>query len=95
MPFQKGHKKMGGRTEKTPNKIKKDLRTRIAMFLDDNFDDAIETWKSITDPKEKVKLYIDLAKFGLPTLQAVALDATITKEDSVEDDLKELSEEVE
>ena len=32
-------------------------------------------------------------KFGIPTLQAVSLDATITQENSVEDDLKELSKE--
>lgn len=95
MPFQKGHKKIGGRASETPNKIKKDLRTRISMFLEDNFDEAIDTWKSIGEPKEKVKLYIDLMKFGVPTLQAVSLDATISQEDSVEEDLMELSEESE
>lgn len=92
MPFQKGHKKIGGRKAETPNKIKKDLRSRISMFLDENFDEAINTWKGIKEPKEKVKLYVDLMKFGIPTLQAVSLDATISREDSVEDDLKELSE---
>ena len=93
MPFQKGHKKIGGRKAETPNKVKKDLRTRISMFLEDNFDEAINTWKGIKEPKEKIKLYVDLMKFGIPTLQAVSLDATITQENSVEDDLKELSKE--
>ena len=93
MPFQKGHKKIGGRKAETPNKVKKDLRTRISMFLEDNFDEAINTWKCIKEPKEKVKLYVDLMKFGIPTLQAVSLDATITQENSVEDDLTELSKE--
>ena len=32
-------------------------------------------------------------KFGLPTLQAVSLDATINKDDSVEEDLKDLCQE--
>ena len=93
MPFQKGHKKIGGRKSDTPNKVKKDLRTRISMFLEDNFDEAMEAWKGLTDGKEKVKLYIDLMKFGLPTLQAVSLDATINKDDSVEEDLKDLCQE--
>ena len=93
MPFQKGHKKIGGRKAETPNKLKKDLRARISMFLEDNFDEAINTWKDIEEPKEKIKLYIDLMKFGIPTLQAVSLDATISQENSVEDDLKELSRE--
>ena len=93
MPFQKGHKKIGGRKSETPNKVKKDLRTRISMFLEDNFDEAINTWKGIEEPKEKIKLYIDLMKFGLPALQAVSLDATISQENNVEDDLKELSKE--
>ncbi len=93
MPFQKGHKKTGGRKPNTPNRVKKDLRARISMFLEDNFDEAVDAWKSIQEPKEKIKLYVDLMKFGVPTLQAVSLDATISKEDSVENDLKELSEE--
>ena len=69
------------------------MRARISMFLEDNFDEAINTWKDIEEPKEKIKLYIDLMKFGIPTLQAVSLDATISQENSVEDDLKELSRE--
>lgn len=93
MPFQKGHKKMGGRKSETPNKVKKDLRTRISMFIEGNFDEAMEAWKDIPDSKDKIKLFIDLMKFSLPTLQAVSLDATISKEDNVEDDLKALCQE--
>ncbi len=92
MPFQKGHKKIGGRKTETPNKIKKDLRTRISMFLEDNFDEAVKEWKSIEDSKNKVRLYIEFAKFVIPALQSISLDANMTKQDSVEDDLQELSE---
>ena len=62
MPFQKGHKKIGGRKPETPNKVKKDLRTRISMFLEDNFDEAIDTWKGIKEPKEKVSSTQQLPK---------------------------------
>lgn len=88
----KGLPRYGGRKKGTPNKVNKDLRERISMFLDDNFDDAMKAWKNLED-KDKVKMYTDLIKFSVPTLQAVSLDANIKKEDSVEDDLKELAQE--
>jgi hypothetical protein len=44
--------------------------------------------------KDKLKLYIDLANFSVPKLQAVSLDATLKKEESsIEEDLLKLSEE--
>lgn len=90
---KKGSPKTGGRQKGTPNVINKDLRSRISVFLEDNWGEAVDTWKAIEDPKDKLKLYIDLVNFGVPKLQAVSLDATIKKEDSVEDDLIALSEE--
>ena len=88
----KGLPRYGGRKKGTPNKVNKDLRERISMFLNDNFDEAIKSWKNLED-KDKVKAYTELVRFSVPALQAISLDANITKEDSVEDDLKELSEE--
>lgn len=90
---RKGTPKTGGRKKGTPNVVNKDMRSRISMFLEENWEEAVDTWKAIEDPKDKVKLYIDLVNFGVPKLQAVSLDATIKKEDSVEDDLIALSEE--
>ena len=52
MPFQKGHKKIGGRKAETPNKVKKDLRTRISMFLEDNFE--MTHWKHLRTEMELV-----------------------------------------
>ena len=86
----KGLPKYGGRKKGTPNQVNKDLRERISMFLDDNFDEAMKAWKRLED-KEKVKMYTDLIKFAVPTLQAVDLNATVKKEDDVEEDLKDLA----
>lgn len=91
---KKGTTKTGGRKKGTPNVLTSDLRSRISSFLSDNFDEAVKNWKEIEEPVQKVKLYTDLIKFAVPTLQAVSLDATIKKEDSIEDDLRMLSEEV-
>jgi len=88
----KGLPRYGGRKKGTPNKTTKDLRERISIFLEDNFEDAMKAWKKLED-KDKVKLYTDLIKFSVPTLQSVDLNATVKKEDEVEEDLKELAKE--
>lgn len=90
---KKGTPKTGGRKKGTPNAVTRDLRERINHFLQENWQEADEAWRALTDPKDKLRLYIDLAKFVIPSLQAVSLDATVKQEDSVEDDLKRLAEE--
>lgn len=89
-----GRGRLGGRAKGTPNVIHNNLRERISAFLTDNWEEAVEAWKNIEEPKDKLKLYIDLASFGVPKLQAVQLEATINKADSIEDDLRQLSEEL-
>ncbi len=88
---KKGTAKTGGRKKGTPNVVTRELRERIEQFLKENWEAANDAWVSIQEPKDKLRLYIDLAKFAIPSLQAVSLDATLKKEDSVEDDLKELA----
>lgn len=94
MPRPKGQPKIGGRKKGTPNKVAKDLRERIRLFLEEKWPEAVETWESIDKPGEKLRLYIDLSRFVLPVLQSVSLDATVKKEDNAEDDLRELGEEL-
>lgn len=94
MSRPKGQPKIGGRKKGTPNKVAKDLRERIRLFLEEKWPEAVETWESIDKPGEKLRLYIDLSRFVLPVLQSVSLDATVKKEDRVEDDLHELGEEL-
>ena len=89
----KKRKKTGGRVKGTPNRVTKNLRERISGFLDDNWQEAVESWKMIYDPKDKVKLYIDLVQYTVPKLQSVNLDATVKQEENtIEQDLIELYE---
>lgn len=88
----KGIPKTGGRKAGTPNKVKYDLRQKIKEFAEDNFEEVIAAWNCITEPKDKVKAYIDLCTYALPKLQAVQLDAHVSTKSSVEDDLKALAE---
>lgn len=93
MSRPKGLPKTGGRKAGTPNKVKYDLRQKIREFAEDNFDEVIEAWKSIEEPKDKLKAYVDLCTYALPKLQAVQLDANIKRNSDIEEDLKALAEE--
>jgi hypothetical protein len=97
MQEEKGRKpgtpKTGGRKPGTPNRINKDLRARISAFLDDNFEEAVKSWREIEEPVQKIKLYTDLIKFAVPTLQSVDLEANISKSIPIEDKMKQLDSE--
>lgn len=90
----KGGQKYGGRKKGTPNTINADLRSRISLFLDENFDEAVKTWKEIKEPIPKMKLYTDLIKFAVPSLQSVSLNNNNKEKDSVEDSLRKLAEDI-
>lgn len=90
----KGQPKTGGRVAGTPNKRTYALRDKIRNFTEDNFDEVIAAWHMIDEPKDKIKAYIDLCAYAVPKLQAVQLDANISKASDVEDDLRMLAEEV-
>ena len=88
----KGTPKTGGRKKGTPNAASAELRQRIEAFLRGNWEEAAQAWELVPDPKDKLRLYIELAKFVVPALQAVSVDATVERQGgSVEDDLKLLS----
>lgn len=84
----------GGRQKGTKNKVANPLREKIAKFLEDNWEEAEEAWKSINEPKDKVKLYIDLAAYVMPKLQSVQLEAEVNSACSVQEDLIALSEDI-
>lgn len=91
--FQKGRAKTGGRVKGTPNKDSKEVRSRLKEFIEENFDEAIKTWRMIPEPDKKLKAYIELTAFVLPKLQAVQADLNVSKVSTIESDLIALSEE--
>lgn len=93
MAKAKGSPKTGGRVAGTPNKTSSSLRQKIKDFGEENFDEVVAAWNCITDPKDKVKSYIDIISYAIPKLQAVQVDANVQKHSSVEDDLRALAEE--
>jgi hypothetical protein len=57
--------KTGGRTKGTPNKITNEVREILVNFLDEKTDEVMSIWKEL-DNREKIGLFIQLAKIVLP-----------------------------
>lgn len=83
-------KKTGGRQKGVQNKVTSDVRQKFQEFIEGNFNTFSKDWKRIKDPKDKVKLYIDAAKFVIPALQSIDLDANVSNDKSIEEKLLEL-----
>tara|TARA_B110000902_G_C13905184_1_gene435997 strand:+ start:22 stop:294 length:273 start_codon:yes stop_codon:yes gene_type:complete len=64
--------KTGGRKAGTPNKITKDLREKFKLLIEDNVDKLQNDIEQL-EPKDRIKVIIDLSKFVLPTLRATDL----------------------
>mgnify|MGYP003316069699 CR=1 FL=1 len=74
MQFSKGRTKVGGRKKGTPNKVSSDLRTRIKLFLDNNFE-QLEKDISNLQPPERVRFLIKLMEFVVPKQKSMDLNA--------------------
>ena len=61
--------KTGGRKAGTPNKITKDLREKFKLIVEDNLNKLQNDIEQL-EPKDRIKVIIDLSKFVLPTLRA-------------------------
>ena len=62
-----------GRPVGSQNKINADLRQSINDFLQKNFVEVEKDMQKL-QPKDRVRLYIDLLQYGLPKLQSASLD---------------------
>lgn len=85
-------KKTGGRQKGCLNRVTSDVRQKFREFIEDNFDTFKTEWEGIADPKDKVKLYIDAAKFVVPALQSIDLEANVSRDKSIEEKLLELEQ---
>ncbi len=74
--FKKGQ---GGRPKGATNKTTKEVREVISNILCDNLEQLQNDIQEL-NPKERVKVLIDLAKFVVPTLKATDLSVIEDKE---------------
>ena len=70
MPFEKGHKKLGGRKKGVPNRLTNDLRTALKDILFEEIEN-IPNLLAEVPPKERMELLIKLMKYCLPIIRPV------------------------
>jgi hypothetical protein len=69
----KGSEKSGGRAKGTLNKTTKKTRELVTDFMDEKFSDVTLAWEGLA-PVDKVKTYISLVKYIMPTLTSVKVE---------------------
>jgi hypothetical protein len=65
-----------GRKAGTPNKATKDIRDAFTLLLEDNLPTLKRDISSL-EPKERVKLLLDMAQFVVPKLRSIDLQSDI------------------
>jgi hypothetical protein len=76
MKFKKGNK-LGGRKKGSKNKSNTEIRERFKALLDANLDTLQGDLEKL-EPKDRIKAFMDLARFVIPTLKATEYTATNT-----------------
>jgi hypothetical protein len=65
-----------GRKAGTPNKATKDIRDAFTLLIENNLSKLQEDLNGL-EPKERVKLLLDMAQFVVPKLRSIDLQSDI------------------
>lgn len=76
MPFEKGHDKAIGRPKGTPNKATAKIRESYTKLLEDALPQLKEDFKEL-EPKDRIKLYLELSKYVVPALKQTDIQANV------------------
>ena len=71
MPFEKGHKKLGGRKQGIPNKSTTQIRELLNSVLQEEIERVPEHFNAITDPKKRLDALAKLLPFIAPKMQSI------------------------
>jgi hypothetical protein len=71
MKFTKGNK-LGGRKKGSKNKTTSEIREQFKLLLDANLD-RIQSDLDQLEPKDRIKAFMDLARFVVPTLKSTEI----------------------
>ena len=82
MPFEKGHDKATGRPKGSSNKATSKVRDSFTKLLEDNLEQLKDDFKDL-DPKDRIKLFLDLSKYVIPQLKQT--DVKLDGEMSIND----------
>jgi len=70
-------KKTGGRKAGTPNKVTTDMRERIKLFVENEFDGVVTDFNAL-EPKDKVQLFEKFLTYILPKQRETSQDVNLT-----------------
>jgi hypothetical protein len=70
MPFQKGHKKVGGKQKGTPNKATSEIKQAYKNLIENNLDNITIWLEQVAEknPDRALGILIDLSEFVVPKL---------------------------
>ena len=85
-----GRGRLGGRKPGVPNKMTKEKREMISLFLDGKWGEFEKAFDEIDDPFKKCSIVIDLLPFAIPKLASVEYKDKSTAK-TLQDELDEIS----
>lgn len=92
MSFKAGNK-FGGRTKGSTNKINQQIRDKFLQLLEVNIE-QVQSDLDELEPKDRLKILLDLASFCVPKLKAMEVTDLTTNEqpplEMTEEDIREL-----
>ena len=84
-PKGDGRGRLGGRKKGTPHKM-------LASFCADTYDDFVEAYARILNPKERCEIWLKAQQFVTPRLNAVDVDLKNT-DNSFQSELERMADE--
>lgn len=84
MPFEKGRGKTGGRQPGSINRTTTDIKSRIANFIDEQFDSIADDMSQL-EPKERVTAYLKLMEYVVPKQREQKIDLSTLTDEQVDD----------
>jgi len=72
-------KKYGGREKGTPNKITSEIREKFTLLVVNNIERLQDDINTL-EPKDRIKMIIELSKFVLPSLKAMEIKNEFVKQ---------------
>lgn len=84
-----GRGRLGGRAKGVPNKITATMRELLTKFSADTYDDFVDAFHKIDNPKDKCTVWLNAQAFVTPKLSSVDVKET-GKTKTFKDELDEI-----
>ncbi|UFH55513.1 hypothetical protein [Spirosoma sp. KNUC1025] len=89
MPFKPGQPKIAGRKRGSKNRVPLDLRSRLAVLLENQFENIQDKLEQL-DPKEYVTAYVKMLEFVVAKKREEKIDLSNLTDEQVDDLLNKI-----